>query len=253
VIEDSFVCGRPAWEKRGALFTSQIEPYMDMKLRLLNAGHSAMCYGAYLLGHRFIDCAMLDGAVRGFLVAFMQEQAATLPLIPGELATRDVDNYMNQIVERFTNPYIKDAIWRVAQDGSLKFAATMRAPALCNAEAGRSVACFACAVACWARFLVGVDEAGDSIDCVLDPRAAELTALSRAVFQCSACGAVGAPCTAVLPPSGTTDVTAFLASIFGEEFAENGSIVEEVIDALTTLANSSTRHLMTHRVKHYGL
>jgi len=239
VIEDSFACGRPAWETRGALFTDCVEPFELMKLRLLNAGHSAMCYGAFLLGHRYMDCAMLDNTVRGFLAAFMKEQAATVDSIPEE----DLKNYQIQVLERFSNPFIKDTLARIAQDGSHKLAATMRESALQNAREGRSVACFSCAVACWTRFMVGVDESGEVIDCVVDPRAVELTALARAAFQCAS-GCTEAPCHAIKPPD-VKNVALLLAAVFGDDFAETDAIVEAVLDALSKLAMTSTRQLMT--------
>lgn len=48
VIEDHFVSGRPALDKVGAQFTSNVAPYEKMKIRLLNATHSAMGYLGYL-------------------------------------------------------------------------------------------------------------------------------------------------------------------------------------------------------------
>jgi mannitol 2-dehydrogenase len=51
VVEDKFVNGeRPLWETQGALFVPDVHPYEMMKLRLLNAGHSAISYASYLMG-----------------------------------------------------------------------------------------------------------------------------------------------------------------------------------------------------------
>jgi mannitol-1-phosphate/altronate dehydrogenase len=38
-----------------------VEPYELMKLRLLNAGHQALCYFGYLAGYRFAHEAMAQG------------------------------------------------------------------------------------------------------------------------------------------------------------------------------------------------
>lgn len=40
VIEDNFVAGRPEWEKAGAELVSDVLPYEEMKLRMLNGSHS---------------------------------------------------------------------------------------------------------------------------------------------------------------------------------------------------------------------
>ena len=55
VVEDKFVCGRPVWESVDVLFVEDVHNYEMMKLRLLNAGHSAISYASYLMGHRYCD------------------------------------------------------------------------------------------------------------------------------------------------------------------------------------------------------
>lgn len=44
VIEDNFVAGRPDWDKAGAMFVSDVLPYEEMKLRMLNGSHSFLAY-----------------------------------------------------------------------------------------------------------------------------------------------------------------------------------------------------------------
>ena len=44
VIEGEFPAGRPAWEKAGAEFVDDIEPFENRKLWLLNGSHSLMAY-----------------------------------------------------------------------------------------------------------------------------------------------------------------------------------------------------------------
>jgi mannitol 2-dehydrogenase len=76
VIEDSFPAGRPAWEEVGALMAQGedgVEVYEAMKLRMLNASHSAMAYVSYLSGHRLVSDAMADPAVGGFVSAYLDE------------------------------------------------------------------------------------------------------------------------------------------------------------------------------------
>src|SRR4051812_38740502 len=49
-LEDRFAAGRPAWERGGALFTDDVEPYELLKLRLLNGTHSLIAYLGALRG-----------------------------------------------------------------------------------------------------------------------------------------------------------------------------------------------------------
>ncbi|MEP6943950.1 MAG: mannitol dehydrogenase family protein, partial [Betaproteobacteria bacterium] len=53
-IEDDFAAGRPAWERVGAQLVTDVEPFEAMKLRLLNASHSAFAYLGFLAGHEYI-------------------------------------------------------------------------------------------------------------------------------------------------------------------------------------------------------
>ena len=49
VVEDNFIAGRPSWEAiegSDILFVEDCEPYECMKLRLLNASHTAMAYAS---------------------------------------------------------------------------------------------------------------------------------------------------------------------------------------------------------------
>ena len=62
VIEDRFPQGRPAWEKAGAEFVADVEPYEQMKLRLLNGSHSTLAYLGYLAGYETVSDAMADPA-----------------------------------------------------------------------------------------------------------------------------------------------------------------------------------------------
>lgn len=104
VIEDEFVCGRPGWEDEGALFVKDVGPYEAMKLRLLNAGHSAISYSSYLMGHRYVDTAMDDKSleprnnpVASFCVQFFEEQSPNVPPVPGV----DLDDYKKTLLVRF--------------------------------------------------------------------------------------------------------------------------------------------------------
>ena len=62
VIEDNFVAGRPEWEKAGAELVSDVLPYEEMKLRMLNGSHSFLeRYSNPALRHRTWQIAM-DGS-----------------------------------------------------------------------------------------------------------------------------------------------------------------------------------------------
>ena len=63
VVEDKFPAGRPALERVGVTFTSDVAPYELMKIRILNGGHAAIAYPAGLLDIHFVHEAMEDAQI----------------------------------------------------------------------------------------------------------------------------------------------------------------------------------------------
>jgi fructuronate reductase len=231
VIEDDFVNGRPNWDAKWVI---DVAPFEKMKLRLLNASHSALAYVGYLLRHRYVECAVENSIVRSFLKQFMTEQSKTIPLVPGV----DLSEYQTTLLVRFDNPYITDSLLRLAQDGSQKLVTSMLEAALINARAGRSVNAFAVVIASWARFNCGVDEEGQAID-IQDLFKEDLTAMAKNIFG----GIDDEGFVSVSSPSRAA-VVALLAKVFGDELASNDLIADAVFRAVVKLAGSSTRELV---------
>src|SRR5205085_12003291 len=109
VLEDRFPTGRPPFEAVGAQVVPDVGPYELMKLRLLNAGHQALCYLGYLSGYRYAHEVCSDPLFTGFLLGYMAEEATpTLEPVPGV----DLDASKHQLIDRFANAEIKDPLAR---------------------------------------------------------------------------------------------------------------------------------------------
>ena len=67
VLEDHFPAGRPALEKVGVQFVTDVAPFELMKIRILNGGHAVIAYPAGLMDIHFVHEAMEEPLVRGFL------------------------------------------------------------------------------------------------------------------------------------------------------------------------------------------
>jgi len=175
IIEDKFCNGRPPLERVGAQFTSDVHPYEMMKLRLLNAGHSAIGYLGWLAGYPYIHEIMADDLFREYLRRLMgQEVTPLLAPVPGINLTE----YQATLLTRFANPTIKDQTARICLDGSSKVPKFVL-PSLHEAlAAGSPSTLLTLALAGWLRYLRGEDEQGRpyAID---DPRAEELQRLAR--------------------------------------------------------------------------
>lgn len=117
VIEDNFIAGRPAWERVGVEFTTDVSSYENMKLSLLNASHTLLSYPAFLSGYRKVDDAMHDERFTSYLRAFMNEDIT--PYVPAPQNT-DLTLYKQTLIERFGNRSVSDQLSRLCFDGISK-------------------------------------------------------------------------------------------------------------------------------------
>lgn len=157
IIEDDFPTGRPALEAVGVQFTHDVKPYELMKLRLLNASHQAIAYLGAPLGYVYVDEAMADDHIRRYLEVYMATEGA--PTL-GELPGIDLEAYMATLIERFSNPKMKDTLVRLATDGSNRMPRWALPTLNANLAAGRPVPLGGVLVAAWAEYwaLIGRGE-----------------------------------------------------------------------------------------------
>lgn len=117
VLEDAFATDFPALEKVGVEITNNVEPYEEAKIRILNGGHTGLCYLGALAGHRTFDQAMRDPDLRVHFDAW--ERNEVLPGL-GDHIPFDTTVYLGKIAERFENAGIEDQIERICMDGYSK-------------------------------------------------------------------------------------------------------------------------------------
>ncbi|HEX4509123.1 MAG TPA: mannitol dehydrogenase family protein, partial [Burkholderiaceae bacterium] len=120
VIEDRFAGGRPAWESVGVEMTSDVSPYEEAKIRILNASHSAIAWAGTLKGMKFIHEGTRDGAVRAIAHAYVTEDVIPCLQRPGHESPVDLPVYRDVVLDRFANDAIADTNQRVAADGYAK-------------------------------------------------------------------------------------------------------------------------------------
>jgi fructuronate reductase len=176
VIEDNFAAGRPAWDRAGAELVADVAPFEAMKLRLLNASHSAFAYLGYLAGHEFIyQVAVLPDFVSYMRQLMRDEVAPTLKLPAGV----GVAAYQEALVARFANPALPHRTQQIAMDGSQKLPQRLLGTVRDNLAAGRPTDKLALAVAGWMRYVSGIDEAGREIK-VSDPFSGQFARIAAA-------------------------------------------------------------------------
>ena len=169
VLEDDFADGRPPLEDAGVRIVSDVEPYELMKLRLLNASHQALCYPGYLVGYRLVHEVTTDPLFDRFLMDYMTAEAIpTLRPVPGI----DVHQYARQLIERFSNPEVRDTVARLCANTSDLIPKFLLPVIRHQLAAGGPVTRSAAVVASWARYAEGIDENGEryEIDDILAPQ-----------------------------------------------------------------------------------
>jgi mannitol 2-dehydrogenase len=161
VIEDDFCAGRPAWEKVNVTFTDDVHAYETMKIRILNAGHQVITnVGEVLSLETISDC--MDHALVGALYqkVALEEIVPHVDAVPGMTPT----DYVQLIIERFSNPKIRDTTRRVAFDGSARHPGFVLPLVRKAIAAGTPLEGLALVEAAWARMCQGVREDGSEIE-----------------------------------------------------------------------------------------
>jgi len=220
VIEDNFVAGRPAWEKAGAELVSDVIPFEEMKLRMLNGSHSFLAYLGYLAGYQHINDCMGDENYRRVAHDLMlKEQAPTL-----KVQNVDLARYADLLIARYTNPALRHRTWQIAMDGSQKLPQRMLDSVRWHLADNSRFTLLALGVAGWMRYVGGVDEQGNAIE-VCDPL---LPVIQAAVAQSE---------------EGESRVKALLAieAIFGKDLPLNGQFVDQVINAYLSLLSKGAK------------
>lgn len=159
VASGRWPAGRPAWEDAGARLVDDVTPYERRKLWLLNGSHSMLAYAGSIRGHATIDQAIADPRCRGWVETFWDEACRHLELPPDALAA-----YRVALLERFTNPRMRDGLSRIAADGSAKLVVRTVPTLLAERAAGRVPTGAATTVAAWLLHLRGAGAPVKDVD-----------------------------------------------------------------------------------------
>ena len=143
VLQDRFVAPMPDLAQVGVEVVASVEPYEEAKIRILNGGHTALCYLGALAGHDTFDHAIADPELRAHFDRYEQEEVlAGL----GSDIPFDTSAYLAQVSARFENAGIADQLERICMDGYSKMAIYIR-PTLraCLEQGKRPLAGYDCA------------------------------------------------------------------------------------------------------------
>ncbi len=118
VLQDTSAGEMPNLAQAGVTVTADVDPYEETKIRVLNGGHTALCYLAALEGVETFDAAMRVPHLNDHFHAFEQDEV--LPALTIALPFSKED-YLADIARRFGNKAIGDTVARICADGMAKF------------------------------------------------------------------------------------------------------------------------------------
>lgn len=116
VIEDDFINGKPDWAAVGALLVTDVKPFEEAKLRLLNGSHSLIAYLGFVAGYEYVHQVVANPDFNRLIQQYMNETSVTLNL-PN---TFDMSDYKQMLLLRFSNQSLNHKVFQIAEDGSQK-------------------------------------------------------------------------------------------------------------------------------------
>lgn len=98
-------------------FVPDITPYRTRKVRILNGAHTAMVPVAYLKGFRTVRESVIDVGVGRWLSDTLAEEI--IPTL--DLPRAELEQFASEVIERFSNPYIKHELASIALNSISKY------------------------------------------------------------------------------------------------------------------------------------
>ena len=181
VIEDNYTNGRPPLDLGGVLYTQRetVDKVETMKVTTcLNPLHTAMSIYGCMLGYDLISAEMKDEDIRSFIQKIGYIEAMPVVTDPGVLNPYEfIGAVLNR---RLPNPFMPDAPQRIAMDTSQKLGIRFGETLKKYVERGldkSNLVLIPLVLAGYARYLKGINDAGEAFEPSPDPMLAELQAI----------------------------------------------------------------------------
>ena len=178
VIEDKFPNGRPHLEDVGVIFTDRdtVNKVERMKVTTcLNPLHTALAIYGCLLGFTKISDEMKDPELTKLVNILGYKEGLPVVTDPGVLNPKEFIDTVLQV--RVPNPFMPDTPQRIACDTSqklpIRYGETIKSYAADPNRDPASLQMIPLVFAGWLRYLMAVDDAGNSFDPSPDPLLAD--------------------------------------------------------------------------------
>lgn len=98
-----------------AIYVPDVHPYKQRKVRILNGSHTSLVPVAYLCGYDEVRQSLLDKRIFRFL-----EEEQKQEIVP-TLTTKDAEQFREDVMDRFLNPYVHHKLMSIALNSLPKF------------------------------------------------------------------------------------------------------------------------------------
>ena len=181
VIEDDFPNGRPPLEKAGIVFTERetVDKVEKMKVcTCLNPLHTALAIYGCMLGHTSIHDEMEDAELSTLIEKMCYDEAMPVVVDPGVINPKEFAEAV--LKKRLPNPFMPDTPQRIACDTSqklpIRFGETIKFYKSREDLDQKNLTLIPLVLAGWCRYLMGVDDEGNTFEQSPDPRLDEVKA-----------------------------------------------------------------------------
>jgi tagaturonate reductase len=101
------------------VFTTDMTPYRERKVRILNGSHTGMALGAYLAGKTFVGDCMKDTVIHGHIQKMLNEEIIPMLTLP----KAELEAFAAAVLERFANPFIDHELLSISLNSVSKYTA----------------------------------------------------------------------------------------------------------------------------------
>lgn len=174
VIEDAFPNGKPPIDKGGIIFTDRetVDKVEKMKVcTCLNPLHTTLAIYGCLMGYTLIADEMKNPLLKKFVETVGYVEGLPVVVNPGIINPRD---FIDAVVNiRVPNPFMPDTPQRIATDTSqklaIRFGETIKAYVKSSELDVKSLKLIPLVFAGWLRYLMAVDDQGNTFTLSPDP------------------------------------------------------------------------------------
>ncbi|MBN9644008.1 mannitol dehydrogenase family protein [Corynebacterium mendelii] len=233
LIEDRFAGDRPPLDTVGAIFTDRQTCLDFEKMKVttcLNPVHTALALSSCLLGVPSIDRAMGDEDLKALATVLVYHDS--LPVVVNPQVVTPEEFLDELFTHRLTNSAMPDDPARIAMDTSQKLAIRFGETVTSSLQAGRDLGelvAIPLVLALFLRYRLGIDDAGQPMQCSPDPMQERLDELVDGI------GLSDTP----LPEGKQEEIRGFLSdkSVFGFDLAAVG-MDRRVLELFTQLRSA---------------